>query len=526
MHAAVRSAAVNGIDAQEVLVEVDAQSAVPEWTVVGLPSSAVRESRQRVVAALLNGGFLFPPRKITVNLARADTKKEGTAFDLPIALGVLSVTEQLDPALLAKLLVVGELGLDGSIRGITGALSIARYAVTQEGWLIVPSANIREAALVPDLARRLTTAPTLAALVAVLRAGELRAVDLPMHGPGSRADTVDFADIVGQPVAKRALEISAAGGHNVYLVGPPGTGKTMLARCLPTILPDLTDAEALDVIAVHSIAGLLHPDCPLPPPRPFRAPHHSVSTAGLIGGGSRPRPGEVTLAHLGVLFLDEVLEFPRSALEALRQPLEDGVVTITRVATTVSYPARFTLIAAANPCPCGFAGDGTPTCQCTARAISRYRARLSGPLADRIDMHVTIRAVPLHAIAARDEPAESSASVRTRVEWARTTQRQRYRTLPDVQCNAQATGIWIDTCTPIDPEARSHLVNAAARFALSARGYHRTLKVARTIADLNGTDMITSVAVQEALFFRQQPAAENHTMNGAGSYTPSLTPVA
>jgi magnesium chelatase family protein len=525
MHAAVRSAAVIGIDAQEVLVEVDAQPALPEWTIVGLPSNAVRESRQRVVAALLNGGFLFPPRKITVNLAKADTKKEGTAFDLPIALGVLSVTEQLDPGLLANLIVVGELGLDGSIRGITGALPIARHAVTRAGWLIVPSGNVREAALVPGLAARLTTAPTLAALVTALRAGALRAVDPPAHEPGLRTDTVDFADIVGQPVAKRALEIAAAGGHNLYLVGPPGTGKTMLARCLPTILPDLTDAEALDVIAVHSIAGLLHPDSPLPPPRPFRAPHHSVSTAGLIGGGTRPRPGEVTLAHLGVLFLDEILEFPRTALEALRQPLEDGVVTITRVATTVSYPARFTLIAAANPCPCGFAGDGTPTCQCTARTIGRYRARLSGPLADRIDMHVTIRAVPLHAIAARDAPTESSAAVRTRVEWARLRQRARYRDLPAVQCNAQATGVWIDTCTPVDPEARAHLVDAAARFALSARGYHRTLKVARTIADLNGTDTITGVAVREALFFRQQPSVESQAMNGAGSYTPSLTSV-
>ena len=506
MHACVRSAAVNGIDAYEVLVEVDVQTALPDWTIVGLPASAVRESRQRVQSALANSGFPIPPRRVTVNLAPAAIPKQGTAFDLPIALAVLGATELLAPGHLSDAVVVGELGLDGSVREIRGALPIARHAaLAQHRWLIVPPANLREAALVANLARtgRLATATTLAALVETLRADTLTAADIPTRAATSPEADVDFADVIGQLTAKRALEVAAAGGHNVNVVGPPGAGKTMLARRLPTILPALTESEALDVIAVHSVAGLLPPDSPLPPPRPFRAPHHTLSTAGLIGGGTHPRPGEVSLAHLGVLFLDELLEFPRAALEALRQPIEDGHVTITRAARTVSYPAQFTLVAAANPCPCGHAGDGTTECRCTATIIQRYQSRLSSPLADRIDMHVTVPAVPIDRLAANASTVpESSAAVRARVESARTRQRARYRAQPGVRCNAQASGTWIDGCTPVDPVARALLATIATRLSLSARGYHRTLKVARTIADLDDESAVTCAAVAEAIRYR------------------------
>jgi magnesium chelatase family protein len=512
MHASVRSAAVNGIEAYEVLVEVDSQMALPTWTIVGLPACAVREGRERVTAALANSGFVPPARHITVNLARGDTRKEGTAFDLPIALALLGVSDQLDPALLTDVIVVGELGLDGSVREIHGALPIARYAVTQRGRLVVPRANVGEAGLVGELVRagRLAAAASLSTLVEALRSRALRGVAAPPRASVPRQGDVDFADVVGQPLAKRALEVAAAGGHNVHVVGPPGAGKTMLARRLPTILPALTEAEALDVIAVHSVAGLLRSDSPLPPPRPFRAPHHTVSTAGLVGGGTNPRPGEVSLAHLGVLFLDELLEFPRGALEALRQPIEDGHVTITRAAGTISYPARFTLVAAANPCPCGRAGDGTVECRCTAADIRRYRSRLSGPLADRIDMHAAVRAVPIDALTRNHSPQEeSSASVRARVESARARQRERYRTFPAVTCNAQASGLWIDTCTPVDADAHALLMKVATRLALSARGYHRTLKVARTIADLDASPAVTRDAVAEAIHYRAPTAVDD-----------------
>ncbi len=502
MLAKVLSSAIIGIEAYRVEVEVDIARGLPVFNIVGLPEAAVRESRERVKSAVKNSGYSFPADRITVNLAPAHVKKEGTGFDLPIALGILGATELVPRDLVSSYLILGELSLGGRIRPVRGSLPMALFA-RREGYegIIVPRENALEAAVVKGLS--VLPADELSQVVEFFRGMkriEAQTVDLSELFKGPESHPVDYSEVLGQEYVKRAIEVAAAGSHNLLMTGSPGAGKTMLARRLPTILPRLTFEEAVETTKIFSIAGALPTGQAIVTERPFRSPHHTTTRAGLTGGGGTPLPGEISLAHNGVLFLDEFPEFPRNILEVLRQPVEDQAVTIARAGTTITFPANFMLVGAMNPCGCGFLGDPSHECSCTPAQIARYRSRISGPLLDRIDIHVEVPAVPFREFAG-NESSESSSAIRGRIAEARKIQNKRFIS-DKIHCNAMMSGRQIKRHCRTDDKTTRYLGIAAGKLRLSARGCSSILKVARTIADLEGVVEIKVDHISEAIQYR------------------------